>query len=199
MPEPYQLERSLRADLAPLSRRRFLRWGLGVAAVAVGGFALLRRSPLDKTPLPAGVTHASLPEYLLISRVASIMLPTAGTALVDPRQIPVVANIDHIFAELEPAVRKQLAAGLALFDNMAVLSGGHGGRFVDLPDAAAQRYLNDWISSPHMPQRAIAAALTRLANTGYWSDPNTWPPVAYEGPVSRKWGIPSQGNAPLPA
>jgi hypothetical protein len=199
MPEPYLLEKSLHADLAPLSRRRFLRWGLGLTALAVGGFAVLRRSPLDSTPLPATVRHMSLPEYLLISRVASVMLPTAGTAMLDPQQVPVAANIDHVFKNLEPDVRKQLGVGLALFDNMAVLTGGHRSRFVDLPDASARVYLQEWISSDRLPQRAIALALTRLASTGYWSDPQTWPAVGYDGPVSRKWGIPSQGNAPLPA
>lgn len=203
MPEPYVLESKLRADLAPLSRRRFLKsslWlGAGVAAVAAGSFAVLHRSEKDKQALPAGISTLTLQEYLLFSRLTQVMLPTQGSALVDPAQVPVVEAIDRLLAGLRPDIRKQLGMGLSLFDNIAVFTGGHWGRFVDLPDAAATAYLEHWINSPRMPQRAIASAAMRLVKTGYWSSPKTWAAVEFEGPVSQKWGIPSQGNAPLPA
>lgn len=198
MPEPYLLEKALRADLAPLSRRRFLRWGLGATAVAVGGFALLRRSPLDKLPLPAGIATLSVQEYALFNRLAHIILPTEGSALLDPAQVPVAANVDQLLANLRPDIRQQLGVGLALFDNAAVLTGGHFGRFVDLPDAEATAYLDTWINSSVPPQRAIAGAAMRLVKTAYWQDPRTWPAVGFEGPVSRRLGIAMQGNTPLP-
>ena len=199
MPEPHLLEKSLRADLAPLTRRRFLRWGLGLSAAAVAGFALLRRSPRDATTLPSGFSTLTVQEYVLFGRLAQIMLPTSGTALPEPAQIPVAANADRLLAGLRPDIRQQLGLGLALFDNAAVLTGGHFGRFVDLPDAAATAYLDSWVNSKSVPQRAIAGAAMRLVKTAYWQDPRTWVAVGFAGPVSRRLGIAMQGNAPLPA
>lgn len=202
MPEPYLLDKQLRADLRPLSRRRFLKAGLllggGALALAAGGFAVFRRSEQDRLPVPAGLKTLTAQEYLLFSRLARLILPTAGTTLADVASVPVVSHVDGLLAGLEPDIRKQLGMGLALFDNAAILTGGHWGRFVDLPDAEAAQYLHAWLNSTQLPLRAVAGAVTRLVKTGYWMDPTTWAAVEFDGPVSKKWGIASQGNTPLP-
>ena len=68
-----------------MARRRFLKWGLlgsaGVAAVAAGGFALLRRSPLDQQSSPAWAKGLSDAEYHLFNRARQVLLPVDGTAL----------------------------------------------------------------------------------------------------------------------
>lgn len=203
MPEPYLLEKQLRADLAPISRRGFLKktvWvSAGVVAVAAGGFAILHRSEKDKTALPADIHALNLQEYLLFSRLVQVMLPTQGSTLIDPAQISLVKHIDYLLGNLRPDIRQQLGMGLALFDNAAILSGGRWGRFIDLPDAEATAYLDRWVNSKRVPQRAIASAAMRLVKAGYWADPATWPGVDFEGPVSKKWGMVPQGNSPLPA
>lgn len=188
------------AALAPLSRRRFLKTGLlvtaGATAALAGGFALLRRSPRDAVVAPAGLKHLKPAHYQLFARLAEVLLPTTGTALLPAGKVPVVANVDAILGALEPSVRQQLAMGLSLFDNAAVL--GHWKRFVDLPDDEARAYVSDWVNSDVMPKRAIGFVVSKLTHTGYWMDERTWPAIEFDGAVTKKWGIPSRGNQPLP-
>lgn len=195
-----QAAADIASALAPIGRRRFLRMGLwtaaGVSAVAAGGFALLRRSPRDALPMPAGLNWMTPQQHQLFSRLAQVLLPTQGTPLVPIERVPVVANVNAILGALAPAVREQLAMGFALFDNAAVA--GHWHRFVDLPDEAALAYINDWVNADLMPKRAIGYALTKLTHTAYWMDSQTWPAVEFDGPVTKKWGLPSLGNQPLP-
>lgn len=187
--------------LAPLSRRRFLKLGLwtaaGVTAVAAGGFALLRRSPRDSMSMPDGLAWMEPAHYQLFTRLAQVLLPTVGTALFPAEKVPVVTHVDAILGSLTPDVRKQLGMGLSLFDNAAVL--GYWKRFVDLSDEDALAYVTAWVNSDVMPKRAIGFVVTKLTHTGYWMDSQTWPAVEFDGPVTRKWGIPSRGNQPQPA
>lgn len=192
--------REVSAALAPLSRRSVLKTGLwavaGLTAVAAGGFALLRPSPRDSQPVPPGLRHLEPSHYHLFSRLIEVLLPTAGTALLPAAQVPIVQHIDSLLDALDPAVRKQLGSGLALFDNAAVLT--HFKRFVDLSDAEALAYVTDWVNSSAMPKRALGFVVTKLTHTGYWMDSQTWPALEFDGPVSRRWGIPNRGNQPLP-
>ncbi|MFP1684268.1 gluconate 2-dehydrogenase subunit 3 family protein [Alloalcanivorax sp. C16-1] len=182
-----------------LSRRRFLTWALagtaGVAAVAAGGFALLRRSPLDEQAKPAWAGGLSRQEYHLFDRARVALLPTEGTNLPDTGQVPVVANVQNMLGYMAPPLRDQLATGLGLFDNAAVVF--HGRRFVDLDPATARDYFDAW-SRGNAIQRTLATVIKQLVYSAYWSDPATWPPIEFDGPVSEQWGLAYLGNAPLP-
>ncbi len=184
------------------SRRSFIKttlWlGAGSTAVIAGGFAWLRRSPVDALALPAGIRHLSAAHYHLLARLARVVLPVAGTTLPLPEQVDVVRKVDQLLDGLRLDIRKQLFMGFSLFDNLSVFSGGHGGRFVDMPDAEAAAYLDRWMNSSLFPLRAIASAAARLVKTGYWTHPETWAALGFPGPVTRVRGIPALGNAPLP-
>lgn len=198
--ESQQAAREVTSTLAPLSRRRFLTSALwataGVSAIVAGGFTLMRHSPRDAEPVPAGLVHLDPSHYRLFQHLASVLLPTAGTTLAPAELIPVAHNVDAILGALDADIRKQLAMGFGLFDNAAVFT--HGKRFVDLPAAEAQVYVNDWVNADGLARRSIGLVVSKLAHTGYWMDARTWPPIEFDGPVSRKWGIASLGNQPLP-
>ena len=189
------------APLARLSRRKLLKaalWGsAGVAVLAGGSFALLRRSPVDALPAPAHLQHLSAAEYHLFRRAIEVLLPVAGTPLTPVGQVPVIDNIDHLMGLVEPALRQELGAGLALFDNAAVFAGLHGKRFVDLDDEAAIRYFDRW-SEGNTIQRTLSSVVKKFVYVSYWRDPATWGPIQFDGAVSDRWGIPSLGNTPLP-
>lgn len=189
------------APIVSLGRRRFLRHALfgsaAVLAVAGGGFAWLRRSPVDQLPVPETIRHLSDAEYHLLHRATQVLLPVAGSALVPLSQVPVVANIDHMVGLLPAHIRKQVGMGLTLFDNAAVIAGWHGRRFVDLDDAAAVDYFDRWASGNSI-QRALSTLVKRFVYIAYWRDPVTWEAVEFDGPVSEKWGLAYLGNAPLP-
>lgn len=189
------------AALAPVSRRRFLRWTLlgaaSVTAVGAGVVAVLRRSPVDDMPVPDTLRHLSASEYHLFARALPVLLPVQGTALPAVSDIPVLETIDSMIGMLAPGVRKELAAGLTLFDHGALVSGWHGKRFVDLDDEAVHDYFERW-SRGNTIQKALATVVKKFVYVAYWRDPRTWPAIEFDGPVSDRWGIPSLGNTPLP-
>lgn len=195
------IQQDIARTLAPVSRRRFLKWGLwgtaGVLAVAGGAFSFLRRSARDDLPLPAGISSLSRQEYQLFLRLAQALLPVAGhTGFPAVEKLPTLQNIDRLLAGMTPSVRKDFGMGLSLLDNAAVLK--HGKRLVDLDDEGVRSYMTSWISSGVFVQRALAYAASKIVYTGYFQDSASWAALEYDGPVSRRWGIPMQGNSPLP-
>lgn len=198
--EPQKTADEISSILAPLSRRRFLRatlWSTAAAgALLASSFALLRRSPHDAEPVPSGLLYLSPSHYRLFRQLAIVLLPSAGTALTPAEQIPVADNVDVLLGALDAGVRKQLAMGLGLFDNAAVFSLGQ--RFVDLPVAEAQAYVSAWLNADGLAKRSIGLVVSKLTHTAYWMDARTWPPLEFDGPVSKKWGISARGNQPLP-
>lgn len=198
MTSPQQAHAAV-APLASLTRRRLLKgvlWGSAAGlAVVAGGVAWLRRSPLDALPLPADIQYLSQAEYYLFERAITALLPTAGSSLVAPDQVPVLRHIDATMGLLDPAIRQELSVGLGLFDHAALLN--HGCRFVDLEPAQMVAYFDRW-SAGNTLQRTLASVVKQLVYVSYWRDPVTWPPIEFDGPVSDRWGIPSLGNTPLP-
>lgn len=190
--------------MAPVSRRRFLRWTLlGAAAGATllgGGLALLARSPRDAEPLPAGITSLTSSEYRLFHAVCVANLPDEHNArgLTAWVSLPVLQNIDGLIADAPTHLRGDISAALALLDHLPILDGFHGRRFVDLEPDVARAYLRACGNGGEIA-RAISNLARRLAFVAYWQEPATWPPVGYDGPVSARWGLPRLGNAPMPA
>jgi hypothetical protein len=201
MMDPSTASTEVKAALAPLSRRRFLTtalWaGAGVMTLAFGSFAWLRRSPIDELSVPDGLLVLSADQYRFFHRMAELLLPTDGTHLVPVSEVLVADHIDELLAALDADIRKQLGIGLSIIDNAAVFS--HGYRLVDLSPEKAQAYVNNWVNSENVVKRTLGAVVSRLVHTGYWMDEHTWPAIEYDGPVSKRWGIPSLGNQPLPA
>lgn len=189
------------AALAPVSRRRFLRYtffGAAGLAVASGGlFTWLRRSPVDRVPVPDSIKHLAASEYHLFDHAIKVLLPTENTSLTPVQQVPVIEHIDAMIGLLPDHLRSEVSIGLTLFDNAAVIAGLHGRRFVDLTDQQAVAYFDRW-SQGGTIQRALSTLIKRFVYVAYWRDPVTWPPVEFDGPVTDRWGLDYLGNAPLP-
>ena len=189
------LSARLADDLAPLNRRAFLKAGL---VTAIGTSTLLTMGCSSEAPLDPGLKVFTPSQQALFARLVDVLLPTQGTAMADTRSVPVLANVDHLLAGLEPKVREDLGAAMMLFEYGSLVLGGHFSRFTRLDDADAIAYIEDW-QHGNTIQRGVAATLKRLVYASYWRDEKTWAPVDYDGPVTVRWGLPSLGNAPLPA
>lgn len=185
----------LAEDLAPLNRRAFLKAGL---VTAIGTSTLLTMGCSSEAPFDSGLKVLTPSQQALFARLVDVLLPTQGTAMADTRSVPVLANVDHLLAGLEPKVREDLGAAMMLFEYGSLVLGGHFSRFTRLDDADAIAYIEDW-QHGNTIQRGVAATLKRLVYASYWRDEKTWAPVDYDGPVTVRWGLPSLGNAPLPA
>lgn len=189
------LSAELAEGLAPLNRRGFLKAGL-LAAVSTS--TVLTMGCSSEVSVDPALKVLSPSQQALFARLVEILLPTKGTVMADTSTVPVLANVDHLLAGLEPKVRDDLGAAMTLFEYGSLVLGGHFSRFTRLDDAAAIAYIDDW-QNGNAIQRGVAATLKRLVYASYWRDEKTWAPVDYDGPVTVRWGLPSLGNAPLPA
>lgn len=192
----------LRADtllslkyLENLGRRDFLRIAASAASlVACGGF-LKPASAL--AALPQGIAHMSEGEYAVFRRLVEVCLPTDGTSLLPTDKIPVLQTLDGaLLATMEPHILKGLKGGVAYFNDGPMAA--FGKRFVDLGEADAIRFCDTWANSTEVPQRALAMGLKKLVGLAYWANPPAWAPLGYDGPVTKRWGLKSLGNAPIP-
>lgn len=189
-------------EIRALSRRRFLKTGLLVAAggVAVlgGTFAFLARSPKDAQPKPDHIRALADNEYHLFVAVCAASLPREGNAegLLPWTQLPLLKHIDELIAGVPAHARGDVAAALKLLDYSTVLT--HGKRFADLEADAAQGVLREWNAGGEI-KRAVSNLVRKLSYISYWRESATWPAIDYEGPVAVKWGLERIGNAPLPA
>lgn len=190
-----ELSTQIRAGLAPLSRRVFLKAGLGVAVTASSVLTFGCSSEVSVNP---ALKTLSASQQALFQRMIHILLPTQGTALTAADSVPVLANIDHLFAGLDTKVLDDLEVAMMLFEHGSLLLGGHFSRFTRLDDADALTYIESWQNGSSL-QRGIVTTLKKMIYASYWRDEKTWAPVEFDGPVTVRWGLPSLGNAPLPA
>lgn len=184
---------------AALPRRRWLRGllagvGLGIGVVG-GGLGWLLGRPSVRTRA-AGFATLTVAERQLFSALLPVLLPVAGTPLPVPERLPLLPAVDGLLAGLVPDVRKQAVLAVQLLDLGAWP--GYGGRLSTLSTADAQAYLDECMRSDTGLRRAMAMLAKKLVAVAYWQQPSTWGPVDYDGPVSRRLGIPMLGNAPMP-
>lgn len=178
-------------DLQPLSRRSLLKGcvvaGMGVSAIGIAGCS-------D----PATSTHSYLnaEDARVINRLARVMFPD-DDRIFPVNQIPVEDNVSHLLSLVDPSIREDLSVAIKLFDYGAIVLGWHFSRFTSLDNKTAAEYCDRWQNGNDL-QRGIASALKKLVYTAYWQDARTWNAVAFDGPVSDKWGLEKLGNAPLP-
>ena len=185
------------AALNGLSRRHFIR---AAAALAVApGAAGLATSAAAATSasLPAGARFMNADEAAIFQRVAEVTLPVDGSTLHPWSRDGLLQTLDAaLLATMEPHILQGLKGGLQYF-NVGPQS-SFGAHFVALNDAQAIAFCDRWCDSSEPAQRGLTMGLKKLLQLSYWANPATWPAIGYDGPMSRRLGLPMQGNTPLP-
>lgn len=183
--------------IASMGRRDFLKFSSIAAglAAAVGTGLISPRAAFAS--MPEGIKVMSESDYAVFHRLMEVMLPVAGTPLTPLDKIPVMQTLDAaLLATMEPHILQGLKGGVKYFNEGPLpMFKKH---FVDLSDAEAIRFCDTWANSNEIPQRGLAMGLKKLVGLAYWANPPTWPPLGYDGPVTDKWGLKYQGNAPMP-
>jgi hypothetical protein len=175
-----------------LSRRGFIKAVTTIAAVvaatpAINAFSgiLTDDNKMDEL------------EQAVFSKLVQVCLPTEGTSLVDPATLPVVPTIEGaLLAGMAPHIRQGLRGGIGYFNEGPKAE--FGKNFVDLSDADAAKFIDQWADSDQPPHRALAMGLKKLSVLAYFAIPPTWGPLGYDGPVTEKAGIEVYGNTPEP-
>ncbi|RSH69239.1 twin-arginine translocation signal domain-containing protein [Stutzerimonas stutzeri] len=175
-----------------ISRRSFIK----TASIVAAAVSILPTLNMFASELTNEARMTDL-ERSVFDKLLKISLPTDGSSLVDPATLPVLQTLEEaLLAGMEPHIRQGLRGGIGYFNDGAIK--GFGAAFVNLSDADATRFCDQWTDADGAPERALAMGLKKLAVLAYWAIPNTWEPLGYGGPVSDKWKLPSLGNAPEP-
>lgn len=176
-----------------LQRRDFLAFasaaiGLAGTSASISAFAT--------TEVPA-LKSINADETRVFLRVAEVVLPVQGTSLAPWKPAELLGILDAaLLGTMEPHILAGLKGGVAYFNEGPVKA--HGKRFAELDDATATRFLDAWGDAPEVPHRALAMGLKKLVQLSYWANPGSWAPLGYDGPITKKNGLKSLGNAPMP-
>lgn len=177
------------AAIGRLQRRDFLRFSAAVAATGAAGFA--------QAALPAGVKFMTEPEAAVFTRLAQVTLPVAGSPLAPWTPEALLQTLDAaLLATMEPHILTGLKGGIQYFNDGPVSV--YNKRFTELDDAQATQFCDAWGNSELPPQRGLTVGLKKLVQLSYWANPASWVPLGYDGPMTRRLGLKSLGNAPLP-
>lgn len=185
------------ADIQQMARRDFLKLSsvaAGLVATGAAGFLVPGRA---QAAVPDGITHMTASEYAVFHRLMEVLLPTEGSTLVPPQELPVLQTVDGGFlAGMPPHVLDVVKGGVAYFNEAP--KAAFGKPFSELADADAVAFCDAMAASEEAPARGLFTALKFLVVTAYWAIPPAWPPTGFDGPVFDKWGLDYAGNAPLP-
>lgn len=176
--------------LLGLSRRDFLRFsGAGVATGLAGESSF--------AALPPGVKFVSEAEADVFVRLAQVVLPVAGSSLAPWTPEALLQTLDGaLLATMEPHILTGLKGGIQYFNDGPVSV--YNKRFTALDDAQATQFCDVWANSDLPPQRGLTMGLKKLIQLSYWANPASWVPIGYDGPMTKRLGLKSLGNAPLP-
>jgi len=192
----------LTEDLQPLTRRSILKLGAlvtGTALLAVsGGLAWFGSSRIELPGLPASITTMTQEQYHLFYALLKVLFPVDGSDLPEPEELGVIEDIDRMIALLPKHIQSDLSLATTLFNKGAVIVGFNLKPFTDLNQAEAEAYFSSWHRGTAI-QRGIATALKKLAYVSYWRNSRTWEAIDYDGPVTKRYSIPSLGISPAPS
>ncbi|GAA6142843.1 hypothetical protein [Hydrogenophaga sp. 5NK40-0174] len=189
--DPTSLDRAL-GVIGRMQRRDFLAF-TGAAAATLGAGAAAAGSTIA-VPQLKSINEA---ETRIFLRVAEVVLPVEGTPLTPWKPAELLGTLDGaLLGTMEPHILAGLKGGLAYFNDGPKAQ--HGKTFIELDDATAAAFLDAWGNSDQPPHRGLSMGLKKLVQLSYWANPASWAPTGYDGPISKKNGLVSLGNAPLP-
>ncbi len=172
-----------------LSRRRFLKLALGLAAVpvaGVGGVVALRGS----APSIAGLRMLSDHEFATLTALVTTQLPAGGPwpegadgeAIARAFDGFIADEPDHIATDLKRALTL-VELGPVIFDRKLVT-------FSNLSEADRLTHWQAWITSDTLLRRQVAIAFRKFISLVYFDQPTVWPHIGYPGPfLVRGYGV----------
>jgi hypothetical protein len=160
-----------------LTRRGFLRGGLGVSLAALAQLRCLPALEGD----PGRFFSAS--ETEILTQIVERMVYTGEPGAPAVRETRAIPALDALAAQLDPAISGQLPLALQLFEWGPLLFDFTPTRFTRMSDAAKDASLEAWMTSRLGVRRLGFSALRNLAFLGYYSQDETWRLIGYAGPL----------------
>ncbi len=171
--------------MTPVSRRGFL--GLVGSGTALASLASLRALPAAADPAAAIPPRFFAPaETEILTQLVERMVDTGEPGAPAVRKTRAIATIDALCASLDPGATAPLPSLLRLVEWGPLLFEHRMARFTQLDAAAQDVALDGWMRSRVTLRRMGFYALRNLSLLGYWSQDETWPLIAYQGPLLRR-------------
>jgi len=164
------------------TRRGFLR--LAGSAAAFTALAQLRAVPAAPQPgADAGERFFDPHQTEILSQIAERMVETGDPVAPRLRDTAALATIDGLCRQLDPALTGQLSLALVLFEYGPFLFDFTFSRFSRMSDEHKDASLTAWMTSRLGIRRLAFTALRNLCMLGYYSQPETWDMIGYQGPL----------------
>lgn len=180
-----EFESSPSAVEGAIPRRGFLKIGLtGTAITALGGVGLaLREGALREAPA-GGLKVLNPREYSVLAILADRIVPSTGPDVPRPGDLDVARKIDEMFSRRDKHTQKEFRTLVGLFDNalFSFLLEGRMTPFTKLSPERQNASLASWATSGLGFKRTVHQALRQLTGMVYYSFPETWKHIGYEGP-----------------
>lgn len=162
------------------TRRGFLR--LAGATTALTALAQLRVLPPAAADAASGERFFDAWETEVLTQITERMVDSGGEAP-PVRQTGTVASIDRLCRALDPELSGQLPLALRLFEYAPIVLDLSFSRFTRMSDAEKDASLRAWAESRLSVRRMGFLALRNLCLLGYYSQPECWPAIGYQGPL----------------
>jgi hypothetical protein len=166
---------------AVATRRGFLR--LAGTSAALTALAQIRPLPAPAAAGPPGERFFDARETEILSQIVERMVDSGEPGTPAMRETHAVATIDAFCRRLDPALTGPLPLALRLFECGPILFDLSFSRFSRMSDAQKDASLEAWMTSRLALRRMAFLALRNLALLGYYSQPETWPLIGYQGPL----------------
>jgi hypothetical protein len=163
-----------------LSRRSFLRQGIGGTALLAAG-ALLPSGCTRYPKPPPSLSFFTAKEYAVLNLLAARMLGLPELHEGDEEGgVDVAANLDRLVAGWDADLKRQLRLALRVVEHGTYLFELQRKRLTKLSLAEQNAYLAGWAASTLGARRVAYLGFKALVSLGYYG--TTWSGMGYPGP-----------------
>ncbi len=143
---------------------------------------------------PTGERFFDDPETEILTQLMERITDSGLADAPRVRDTRAVATVDAVCHGLDPAISGVLPLALRLFEWGPLLFDGRFARFGALPAAEQDASLRGWMTSRLALRRTAFMGVRNLCFMGWYSQPEVWPLIGYQGPLLRR-----SAGATLPA
>jgi hypothetical protein len=164
-----------------LSRRRFLKVGLGGAGVVLaggGGVLGLRGCAPDVQ----GLRILSNQHYRTLLNLARTHLPHGGPFDVGAEDVDLARAFDNFLADEPQRNIDDLGSALTLIELGPMIFDHRLATFSNLEPPEQLAHWRRWLSSDTLLRRQAALAFRKFFNLVFFDTPQVWPHIGYNGP-----------------
>lgn len=170
-----------------LSRRTLVKSGLfGGLFVALSGVGLSLQHTKRAGATPEGLLVFDADEYAIMVAISDTLCPKRGTELPSASELGLPQQADALLALADYDIQRGFRIGLRMIEHpiTGAVFGERVVPFTHLDLEGRTRTLTAFRESRVGVRRTVFAGISALVAAQYWSNPQTWTAIGYDGPPS---------------